>query len=160
MSSLLSSGVSWSGLQEWPRTLPSAGQSCSWRTTFDLLQSCGPRKRFFLPQRAEDHRFGTGGSQVVTAANAKKERWWQKASPSQLRSFLQTDALKARTDFTSCLCCFLTLNEKHECINPLTDHRSHHKLLYVVVDAALSNVWTRTKMISYSYCLLQRLSLL
>lgn len=69
---LFCSGVSWSELKERSRTLPSAGQSCSRRTTFDLLQSCGPRKRVILPQCAKNHCFGTGGTQDLTAASEKK----------------------------------------------------------------------------------------
>lgn len=64
--SLLSLGLSGSELQERSRTLPGAGQSSSGRTTFDLLQPCGPGERVILPQRAKDHCVGTGGSQELT----------------------------------------------------------------------------------------------
>lgn len=67
------SGVGWSELKERARTLPSAGQSCSWGTTFDLLQSGGPGEWVVLPQRAESPRFGARGPQDLTSAKSKWE---------------------------------------------------------------------------------------
>lgn len=75
VGSLLCLGVSWSELQERPRTLPGAGQSSSGGTTFDLLQSCGPGEWVILPQCAKDHRFGTRGTQDLnfTILNSKRD---------------------------------------------------------------------------------------
>lgn len=67
-------GLSWFKLKEWSRTLPSTGQSCSGRATFDILQPCGLGKWFILPQHAKSHSFGTGGTENLGWAS-QQLRW-------------------------------------------------------------------------------------